>query len=63
MEKQICIKKQELDEFNEKLDNSLRQIQGIKSTIEILQNKEAMEMIKESEELEREGLEPIKIDV
>ena len=61
MEEQINITKKELDEFNEKLDEHMRQIQGIKSTIEILQDKDAMDMIRESEELERKREEPRKI--
>ena len=57
MEKQIInITKEELDDF-------MRQIDGIKSTIEILQNKELMGQIKESEELERKGINPLEINV
>ena len=63
MEKQTYITKKELDEFMEKLHEYMRQIQGIKSTIEILQDKEAMEMIRESEELERKEVKPRKINV
>ena len=62
MEEQI-ISREELDEFKEKLNEHMREIQGIKSTIEILQDKEAMEMIRESEELERTGAELRKIDL
>jgi len=44
MEKHVInITKEELDEF-------MRQIEGIKATIEILQNKELKNQIKESEE-------------
>ena len=57
MEKQIInITKEELDDF-------MRQIDGIKSTIEILQNKELMGQIKESEELERKRINPLKINI
>ncbi len=63
MEKQEFATKEELTEFSEKLDESMRQIQGIKSTIEILQDKEAMKDIMESEKLEEEGFEPVKINI
>ena len=63
MKKQTYVTKEELDEFMEKLDAYMRQIQGIKSTIEILQDKEAMKMIKESEELEIKGVKHRKINV
>ena len=57
MEKQSSnITREELEEF-------MRQIEGIKSTIEILQNKELMREIKESEELERKGVSPIKLKI
>ncbi len=57
MEKQIInITKEELDDF-------MRQIDGIKSTIEILQNRELMSQIKESEELERKRINPLKINI
>jgi len=62
MEKQEFVTKKELDEFNEKLDGFMRQIQGIKSTIEILQDEEAMNEIIESEELERKGVKSTKIN-
>ena len=57
MERQIInITKKELDDF-------MRQIDGIKSTIEILQNKELMGQIRESEELERKRVKPLRINV
>ena len=55
MEKQEFATKEELTEFSEKLDESLREIQGLKSTIEILQDKEAMKDIRETEEALRNG--------
>lgn len=63
MEKQTFVTKEELDKFKEELDDVMRKIHGLKSTIEILQDKEAMEMIRESEELERKGVKPRKINV
>lgn len=57
MEKGIVnITKKELDDF-------MRQIEGIKSTIEILQSKELMNDIRESENLEKKGVKPFKISV
>lgn len=58
MEKQ----KQIMNITREELDDFMRQIEGIKSTIEILQDKEAMKTIKESEELEKKGVKPWKIE-
>lgn len=55
MEKQTFVTREELDDF-------MRQIEGVKSTIEILQDKEAMKTIKESEELEKKGVKPWKIE-
>ncbi len=52
MEKQ----KQIMNITREELDDFMRQIEGIKSTIEILQDKEAMKNIKESERLLKEGV-------
>lgn len=52
----INITKEELDDF-------MRQIDGIKSTIEILQNKELMGQIRESEELERKRVKSLRINV
>jgi len=63
MEKQNFVTREELEEFKKDLDHSMRQIQGLKSTIEILQDNEAMKDIRESERLEKEGFEPVKIDV
>jgi len=63
MEEKININSEELSELNEKLAQFIRQAQGIKSTIEILQDKEAMDMIRESEELEKKGVTPIKIEI
>ena len=63
MEKQTYVTKEELDEFHEKLDEAMRQILGIKSTIEILQDKEMMQDIRESEELERKGAKLRKINI
>lgn len=45
------------------LDNFMKQIEGIKSTIEILQDKKMMEQIAESERLEREGTESFEIKI
>jgi len=39
----------------EELENFMRQIEGIKSTIEILQNKEVMKEIEESEKNIKSG--------
>ena len=47
----------------EELDDFMRQIEGIKSTIEILQNRELMEQIEESEELKKKGVKPFNINV
>jgi len=63
MEENINISSNELKLLNEKLDEFMRQVQGIKSTIELLQDKEAMDMIKESENLERDKETPIKINI
>ena len=49
MEKQTFVTREELDDF-------MRQLEGIKSTIEILQDKEAMKQIKESEKLLKKGV-------
>tara|TARA_Y100000310_G_scaffold231260_1_gene233790 strand:- start:1532 stop:1684 length:153 start_codon:yes stop_codon:yes gene_type:complete len=40
---------------------SLKEYEGMKETIEILQDSELMEQIKESEALERKGVKPIRI--
>lgn len=49
MEKQTFVTREELDDF-------MRQIEGVKSTIEILQDKEAMKNIEESERLLKRGV-------
>jgi len=55
-EKAINITREELDEF-------MREVEGIKSTIEILQDKELMSQIEESEKLQRKGVKPIKLNI
>jgi len=55
MEKQTFVTREELNEL-------MKQIEGIKSTIEILQDKESMKNIRESEELEKKGIKSWKID-
>ena len=47
----------------EELDNFMREVEGIKSTIEILQDKELMSQIEESEKLQRKGVKPIKLNI
>ena len=47
----------------EELDGFMKQLESIKATIEILQNEEIMNQIKESENLRKQGVKPIKIDV
>ena len=42
----------------EELEGLRKEIEGIKSTIEILQDKEMMESIQESEEDKRNGVKP-----
>jgi hypothetical protein len=56
VEQETCVTKKELEGF-------MMQIEGIKSTIEILQNKEAMKQIEESERLEKEGAESFEIKI
>ena len=63
MEKQTYVTKEELDEFRKMLDEYMKQIQGIKSTIEILQDKEMMEEIRESEKNRKEGKDIKKLDI
>ncbi len=46
----------------EELDNFMKQIEGIKSTIEILQNKEMVEQIAESEKLKQEGAKTFELN-
>ena len=55
-EKAINITREELDDF-------MREVEGIKSTIEILQDKELMSQIEESEKLQRKGVKPIKLNI
>jgi len=50
MEKQTFVTREELNEF-------MRQLESMKSTIEILQDKEMMGQHKESEKLLKEGVE------
>ena len=54
MEKQTFVTREELNEL-------MKQIEGVKSTIEILQDKELMNQIKESEEAKRMGVKPWKL--
>ena len=56
MEQKVYITKEELKDFK-------KEIEGIKSTIEILQDKEIMESIKESEEAEAKGIKPWKLQL
>ena len=55
MEKQTFVTKEELDDF-------MRELESLKSTIEILRDEEAMKNIKESEELKKKGVKPWKIE-
>ncbi|MCR4327139.1 MAG: hypothetical protein NUV46_00990 [Nanoarchaeota archaeon] len=55
--------KKELNITYEELSDFMRQIEGIKSTIEILQSKGLMEQINESETLERMGSKLIKVNI
>ena len=54
MEKQTFVTREELNEL-------MKQIEGVKSTIEILQDKELMEQIEESEKAKRRGVKPWKL--
>ena len=54
MEQKILITKDELEDLKS-------EVEGIKSTIEILQDHEMMESIKESEEAKRIGVKPWKL--
>lgn len=47
----------------EELDELKREIEGLKSTIEVLQDKETMDEIRESERLEKEGVKPRKFNI
>jgi len=55
MEKNVNITREELNEL-------MREIERVKSTIEILQDEEMMGQVKESERLEKEGAELLEID-
>ncbi|MEK6842787.1 MAG: hypothetical protein AABX84_03140 [Nanoarchaeota archaeon] len=57
------MEKETINITREELDDFMRQIEGIKSTIEILQNKELMKQIEESEELKKRGVKLFKINV
>ena len=50
------ISKEELEEFK-------RELESIKSTIEILQDKEMMEEMRESEEARKNGVKPWKLQL
>ncbi len=52
MEKQ----KQIMNVTREELDNFMRELESLKSTIEILRNEEAMKNIEESERLLKKGV-------
>jgi len=54
--KKVNITREELEDF-------MRQIEGIKSTIEILQNKELIDEIEGSENLKKQSIKPIKLDI
>ncbi|MBU2616672.1 MAG: hypothetical protein KKB79_01680 [Nanoarchaeota archaeon] len=51
------------DVTREELDAFMLELEGLKSTIEILQNKEMMEQIRESERLEKGGAELMDVGV
>jgi len=57
------MEKETLNITKEELNDFMRQIDGIKSTVEILQNRELMRQIEESEELKKRNINPFKIDV
>lgn len=56
------MQRQETFVTREELDDFMRQLEGIKSTIEILQDKEMMAQIEESEEAERKGVKSWKLN-
>jgi|TARA_Y100000310_G_scaffold212914_1_gene213801 hypothetical protein len=56
MEQKIFITKEELKDLK-------MEIESIRSTIEILQNKDMMESIRESEEAKRNGVKPWKLQL
>ncbi|MBU1252401.1 MAG: hypothetical protein KJ905_02300 [Nanoarchaeota archaeon] len=49
MKKQLTITKEDLEGFMGQLDDFTRKVEGIKSTIAILQDRESMQTIRESE--------------
>ena len=55
------MEKKNVNITREELDDFMRQLEGMKSTIEILQNKDLMGQIRESEELKRKGVKPIRV--
>ena len=57
------MEKQTTNVTREELDVFMSELESLKSTIEILQDKEMMNQIRESERLEREGAELLGIDV
>jgi|TARA_B100001971_G_C18142074_1_gene510933 hypothetical protein len=62
MENNLTIKNDQVKELQSDLeevkDNLLREIQGIKTTLDVLQDKEVMETIEESDRLLKEGAKP-----
>ena len=57
------MEKETVNITREELEDFMRQIEGIKSTIEILQDKELMSQIAESEKLKKKGVKPFKINI
>ncbi|MBU1252704.1 MAG: hypothetical protein KJ905_00785 [Nanoarchaeota archaeon] len=57
------MEKQTTNVTREELDDFMREIESVKSTIEILQNKDMMSQIEESEKLEKEEAELLDINV
>jgi hypothetical protein len=61
MENKQIIQNKDIEQLHKELDEVkdrfLREIQGFKTTLNILQDKEAMETIEESERLFKEGVE------
>ncbi|MAH06866.1 hypothetical protein CMI38_01290 [Candidatus Pacearchaeota archaeon] len=62
MENNLTIKNDQVKELQSDLeevkDSLLREIQGIKTTLDVLQDKEVMETIEESDRLLKEGVKP-----
>ena len=56
MEQKVLITRGELEDLKS-------EVEGIRSTIEILQDKEMMESIRESEEAKRRGVKPWKLQL